>query len=379
MASNPGSRGPAKKSKNASARTKRKMVVFIIEVIIIFGMIGVLWYVMKHTQTTDEEGPIYADVADLSPSDIGISDSVLRNADGGAMEGYTNIALFGVDALSSKGSDLLKGYRSDTIMIASINNATGEVTLISVYRDTFLNLGNDSYNKCNAAYAKGGATQAVTMLNANLDLNITNWVTVSYKALATVIDDLGGIMIDVESNEIDHLNNYQIAVAQAIGLSEDSITPVRETGYQLLNGMQAAAYCRIRYTDGNDFKRTERQREVLEAILREAQTRDAATLTNIFTDVMNYTYTSFDEKTLLDMVLNVKSYSIVRDGGFPAMDMMAGANLKAYGDCVVPTTLEDNVIWLHEYLFDDRNYVPSDQVKAFSVYIETETENYIRK
>ena len=295
------------------------------------------------------------------------------------MDGYTNIALFGVDALSSKGSDLLRGYRSDTIMIASINNATGEVTLVSVYRDTYLNLGNDSYNKCNAAYAKGGATQAVTMLNANLDLNITNWVTVSYKALATVIDDLGGIMIDVESNEIDHLNNYQIAVAQAIGLPEDSITPVRETGYQLLNGMQAAAYCRIRYTDGNDFKRTERQREVLEAILVEAQTRDTATLTNIFTDVMNYTYTSFDEKTLLDMVLNVKSYSIVRDGGFPDMDMMAGANLKAYGDCVVPTSLEDNVIWLHEYLFNDKNYVPSDQVKAFSAYIEEETENYIRK
>ena len=379
MASNSGSGGTVKKNKNAGARTKRKMVVFVIEVIIILGMIGVLYYVMKHTQTTDDEGPIYADVGDLSPSDIGISDSVLRAADGGAMEGYTNIALFGVDALSSKGSDLLKGYRSDTIMIASINNTTGEVTLVSVYRDTYLNLGNDSYNKCNAAYAKGGATQAVTMLNANLDLNITNWVTVSYKALATVIDDLGGIMINVESNEIDHLNNYQIAVAQAIGMPEDSITPVRETGYQLLNGLQAASYCRIRYTDGNDFKRTERQREVLEAILKEAQTRDPATLTNIFTDVMNYTYTSFDEKTLLDMVLNVKNYSIARDGGFPSMDMMAGANLKAYGDCVIPISLEDNVIWLHEYLFNDRSYVPSDQVKAFSAYIESETENYIRK
>ena len=379
MTTSSGSRGPAKKTnKAAGARTRRKMVVFIIEIIIILGMVGVLYYVMKHTRTADDEGPIFAEF-NADPSEIGISDSVLRSAgEGGAMEGYTNIALFGVDALSSKGSDLLKGYRSDTIMIASINNATGEVTLVSVYRDTYLNLGNDSYNKCNAAYAKGGATQAVTMLNANLDLNITNWVTVSYKALATVVDDLGGIMINVESNEIDHLNNYQIAVAQAIGMPEDSITPVRETGYQLLNGMQAASYCRIRYTDGNDFKRTERQREVLEAILAEAQTRDAATLTSIFTDVMNYTYTSFDEKTLLDMVLNVRDYRIVRDGGFPSMDMMAGANLKAYGDCVIPTSLEDNVIWLHEYLFNDVNYVPSDQVRTFSAYITSETESYIR-
>ncbi len=364
---------------SSQVRTRRKMAVFVIEILIIIAMIGVLYYVMKHTENEYDKGPIYADAQNIDPASIGISESVVRESEaGGSMEGYTNIALFGVDALSTKGSDLLKGYRSDCLMIASINNATGEVSLVSVYRDTYLNLGNDSYNKCNAAYAKGGATQAVTMLNANLDLNITYWVTVSYKALATVVDDLGGIMINVESDEIDHLNNYQIAVAQAIGVSEDEIVPVRETGYQLLNGMQVSAYCRIRYTAGNDFARTKRQQEVIKAILEKAKEQDPATLTNVFTDVMNYTYTSIDEKTFLNMILNISDYRIVREGGFPAMEMMGGANLPAKGDCVIPLSLEANVIELHRFLFGDDHYQVSENVRTFSETIALDTGSYLR-
>lgn len=364
---------------SSQVRTRRKMAVFVIEILIIIAMIGVLYYVMKHTENEYENGPIYADAQNIDPSSIGISDSVLRaSEEGGSMEGYTNIALFGVDALSTNGSDLLKGYRSDTIMIASINNATGEVTLVSVYRDTYLNLGNDTYNKCNAAYAKGGATQAVTMLNANLDLNITYWVTVSYKALATVVDDLGGIMINVESDEIDHLNNYQIAVAQAIGVSEDEIVPVQETGYQLLNGMQVSAYCRIRYTSGNDFARTRRQQEVVKAILDAAKEKDPSTLTAVFSDVMNYTYTSIDEKTFLNMILNISDYRIVRESGFPSMEMMGAANLPAKGDCVIPLSLEANVIELHRFLFGDEHYQVSNNVITFSETIALDTGGYLR-
>ena len=364
---------------SSQVRTRRKMAVFVIEILIIIAMIGVLYYVMKHTENEYDNGPIYADAQNIDPASIGISENVVQEAeDGGTMEGYTNIALFGVDALSTKGSDLLKGYRSDCLMIASINNATGEVSLVSVYRDTYLNLGNDSYNKCNAAYAKGGATQAVTMLNANLDLNITYWVTVSYKALATVVDDLGGVMISVESDEIDHLNNYQIAVAQALGVSEEEIVPVKETGYQLLNGMQVSAYCRIRYTAGNDFARTRRQQEVIEAILDASKDKDPATLTNVFTDVMNYTYTSIDEKTFLNMILNIGDYRVVRTGGFPSMELMGGANLPAKGDCVIPTSLEANVVELHRFLFGDEHYQVSDNVRNFSETIAIDTGSYLR-
>jgi LCP family protein required for cell wall assembly len=355
------------------------MMVFVAEIFVIIAMIGVLVYVMKQTENEEESGPIYASMDDVDPAQIGISEETLKaSEEGGAMAGYTNIAFFGVDALSEKNSDLLKGYRSDSIMIASINNATGEVTLVSVYRDTYLNLGNDQYNKCNAAYAKGGATQAVTMLNANLDLNITNWVTVSYKALVTAVDDLGGVMIDVDSEELIHLNNYQIAVAQALGIPESNIVPVKETGLQRLNGMQAASYCRIRYTAGSDFVRTERQREVLKAMLEAAQGCDSSKLSDIFSDVMNYTYTSLDEKTFLDMILHISDYHVIKEGGFPNMDMLSTANLPQKGDCVVPLDLTENVAWLHEFLFDDTEYAPGRNVVTFSGQIGEDTAAYIR-
>jgi anionic cell wall polymer biosynthesis LytR-Cps2A-Psr (LCP) family protein len=216
------------------------------------------------------------------------------------------------------------------------------------------------------------------MLNANLDLNITYWVTVSYKALATVVDDLGGIMINVESDEIDHLNNYQFAVAQAIGVSEDEVVPVKETGYQLLNGMQVSAYCRIRYTAGNDFARTKRQQEVIKAILETAKEKDPATLSDVFSDVMNYTYTSIDEKTFLNMILNISDYRVVKEGGFPSMEMMGSANLPAKGDCVIPMSLEANVVELHRFLFGDENYEVSNNVSTFSETIALDTGSYVK-
>ncbi|MDO4284005.1 MAG: LCP family protein, partial [Eubacteriales bacterium] len=121
--------------------------------------------------------------------------------------GYRNIALFGVDA---RNGDLGAGTRSDTIIVMSINQDGKEISLVSVYRDTYLNLGDDTYNKCNAAYAKGGPEQAINMLNMNLDLDITDYVTVGFAGLIGAIDKLGGVEIDVQEVEIQHLNNYQL-------------------------------------------------------------------------------------------------------------------------------------------------------------------------
>lgn len=130
------------------------------------------------------------------------------------MSGYRNVALFGVDA---RDKSLGKGNRTDTIIVASINETTKEVKLVSVYRDTYLNIGNDSYNKANSAYAKGGPLQAINMLNMNLDLNITDYVTVGWAGVADTIDALGGVEIDVDESEINHLNNYQVETSKSLG------------------------------------------------------------------------------------------------------------------------------------------------------------------
>ena len=289
------------------------------------------------------------------------------------LQGYRNIALFGVD--STEGA-LTKNTRSDTIMIASINLDTGDCKLVSVYRDTYLNIGTDSYQKANAAYSYGGAEQAVKMLNMNLDMDITNFVTVGYKGLSEVIDGLGGIYIDVDSEEIKHINNYQIGIAEVL---KCDYTPVTETGTQLLNGLQATAYCRIRYTAGNDFKRAARQREVIQAIEDQAKKADYATLSKVFNNAIDDIYTSLDSKDILDLLSNIANYRIVDEGGFPEETMRDTGNIGAKGSCVIPVDLESNVVWLHQFLFDDANYTVTDSVKEYSRKINADTSPYLNK
>lgn len=288
------------------------------------------------------------------------------------MKGYRNIALFGVDSTTGA---LTKNTRSDTIMIASINQDTGECKLVSVYRDTYLNLSNDSYNKCNSAYAKGGPEMAISMLNMNLDMNITDFVTVGFAGLTDTIDALGGVYIDVDDAEISHLNNYQLCIAEDL---KRSYTPVTSTGYQLLDGLQATGYCRIRYTAGDDFKRAERQREVLSAVADQAKKASATQLVNTANSVFEEVYTSLDLAEIVEILGDIGQYYISDTAGFPTEEHRATGTIGSKGSCVIPTDLEENVIWLHEFLFEAEDYTPSAMVKECSAQIEADTANYIK-
>lgn len=361
--SSTGAQGKKTSAKQRAAREKRKVVIFAIELIIILIMIAVLYLVLNKAK----EGP---KVTYLEPEKLEIHEEVQENV---TMKGYMNIALFGVDAETE--SQLYKNSRSDSTMIASINMDTGDIKLVSVYRDTYLNIGTDEYRKCNAAYFLGGAEQAVKMLNMNLDLDITDFVTVGYKDLSEVINGLGGIYIDVDSEELKHINNYQIGIAEVLKCDYNKVT---ETGYQLLDGLQATAYCRIRYTKGDDFKRASRQREVIMAIEEQAKKADAATLVKVFNDVIGDVYTSISSDTILELIGNIANYQIVDQGGFPEESMRTVANVGAKGSSVIPLDLESNVVWLHQFLFDDQNYEVTDSVREYSEKIKSDTTPYLR-
>ncbi len=353
-------------SAKEKARKKRtKIFLFIIEIFILIIMGVVLYGVLK----VEKVGKV-----DLPKEDIVINPEVEEKIET-TMRGYRNIALFGVDSTTGA---LTKNTRSDTIMIASINLDTGECRLVSVYRDTYLNLSNDSYNKCNAAYAKGGPMQAINMLNMNLDLNITDFVTVGFAGLSDTIDALGGIMIDVDEAELKHINNYQICMAEDL---KRSYTPVTSTGYQLLDGLQATAYCRIRYTAGDDFKRAERQREVLMAIAEKAKTASPSTLNSVANAIFDKDeiYTSLDVAEILELLGEITRYEIVDQAGFPEDSMRATGTIGSKGSCVVPVSLADNVQWLHEFLFKDETYTPSDAVLEYSEKVRSDTSGYINK
>ena len=360
------------------AKKGRKIAILAVEVLLLAIMICVLWVV---TRATDEETGVKK--VEISADDIIINDGVKNKGDSDAeqetsadaeadeMDKYRTIALFGLDSTIG---ELIKGTRSDTIMIASLNSETKEVRIMSVYRDTYLNLSNDTYNKSNAAYAKGGAKQAINMLNMNLDLAITDFVAVGFKGVTDAVDAVGGIYIDISAAELEHINNYQISIAENL---KTTYTPITETGYQKVNGLQATAYCRIRHSD-NDFKRTERQREVLAAVLEEAKDLDITTLTKIVNDVLGDFYTSIDLDEIITLVSDLSSYTLIDEGGFPMTDYLTTGSLgKGVGDSVICTDLEAAVAELHRIFFDEEDYEPSETVKEISDTIYKNTKAYV--
>jgi LCP family protein required for cell wall assembly len=299
--------------------------------------------------------------AGINVGDNGIKDEYKEEV----LEGYTNIALFGLDNRSSGKYE--KG-RSDTIIIASINNKTKEVKLVSIYRDTYLAIGNNKFGKANTAYASGGAKKAVQMLNTNLDLDITEYVCVDWTALIQAIDALGGVEIDVTSSEVDYINKYVTDMHHEIGSKLDLI---EGKGKQTLSGVQATAYARIRYTSGGDLKRTMRQRVVIEAMLNKAKSASVDKLLEICNLIFDDIATTLTLNEILDLAKDVTKYSINTSAGFPYE--MVIRNLAGNGSTVVPVDLEANVSKLHNVLFGTENYEPSFIVQTLGQTIMDKT------
>ena len=352
--------GKKSSSRRTKKRKKAKMITFAIEALILVVLLLVL-YVLNRTERFSKV--VFDDkVVEESVNDL--TEETLET-----MEEYTNIALFGLD--TRQAGSLGKGNRSDTIMIASINNQTKDVKIVSIYRDSYLNLANDKYRKCNEAYSIGGPEQAVAMLNMNLDLKIDHYMSVDFLAVSEVVDLLGGIEIDVDEYEIEHLNNYTVETSKVTGKKTNKL---KSTGLQTLDGVQATSYCRIRYTAGDDFKRTERQREVLETIAKKAKTMSVSQLDAIIKAVFPMCATNMTVDQLLAIAADGLSYNIKGTSGFP-FDVTTDS-VGSAGSCVIPVDLEKNVAQLHNYLFEAENYAPSETVAKISDKIKNDTGIY---
>lgn len=275
--------------------------------------------------------------------------------------GYRNIVIFGVD---SRENALEKSTHSDTIVIASINNKTKDVKMASVYRDTYVNIPNEGYDKINAAYFKGGYSLALSTINKNFDLDVKEYVTVNFQAVVNAIDLLGGITLDVTDEELKYLNGY---VRELNRINHTNVPGLKSAGTQKVNGTQATAYARIRYTAGGDYKRTERQRIVIEKIFAKVKDSNLATINAFINEVFPQVYTNLRNSELIDLAKNVLSYDIVDQTGFPFEKDAHTYNRVSY---VFPINLQDNVVKLHEFLFNETDYVPSAAVQEYSTYIE---------
>lgn len=281
------------------------------------------------------------------------------------MSGYWTIAVFGVD---SRNLSVGKGNNSDVNILCNIDQGTGEIRLVSVYRDSYLNISDkNTYNKINAAYMQGGPEQVVKALNRNLDIDIDDYATFNWKAVADAINILGGIDVEITKSEFYYINAFISETVKATGVAS---TQLKSAGMNHLDGVQAVAYGRLRLMD-TDYARTERQRKVISLAFEKMKKADWTTINNIVQTVFPQVATSIEINDLLKIGRNITRYHLTETTGFPSE--LREKKMGRKGACVIPQTLESNVIELHHFLFGDEEYTPTETVRTISQKIVSDT------
>ena len=277
----------------------------------------------------------------VTANDIEINEGVEE-----VLTGYTNIALLGLDAQDAT----FTNSRSDCIMIISINNDTKEVKIASVYRDTYLNIDGHGLDKVTHAYAFGKAPLALSTINKNLDLDITEYVTIDFDSVINIVDAIGGVEITVTSAE----------ASQIPGISG--------AGTYNLTGTQALAYGRIRKID-SDYVRTERMRTVLIEVFEKAKKLSLTQLNSLIDELLPEVTTNITQTEILSYASKIAQYNVTDSFGWP-YEVRGYTGAAWYA---APVTLEENVRKLHEQLFENEEYEVSETVKEISQSIINKT------
>ena len=343
-----------RKKKKMNKGIKIFLIILLVLVIIIVGL-GVAGY----TFVNGKIGKMQKENIDKTA--VGINEETKQE-----LKGYRNIALLGID---SRADDYGLGNRSDCMMIASINQETNEIKLISVYRDTYVYVtenGTKRLDKITHAYSYGGAQNTLKSLNEAMDLNITEFVTVNFDAVIAAVDSLGGVYIDIDESEIKYVNDYIDATSESSGVKSSHIT---HSGRQKLDGVQAVSYTRVRYTAGGDYKRTERMRTVVEAMLSKAKTLNVGQLNSFADTILPKIRTNISTSEIWGLIPKLASFKVTESIGWP-YDTKGITLDRWYG---VPVTLQSNVERLHKEAFEQEDYEASDTVKEMSAAIVKKT------
>lgn len=333
------------KKKNKGLKIFLRVLIAII--VIILG-IAIAGYSFVHSKLSKMKTEY------IDKTAIGISEEAKDS-----LKGYRNIALLGID---SRADDYGTGNRSDCIIIASINEKTKEVKLLSVYRDTYVYVtenGNKKLDKITHAYSYGGAQNTLKSLNEALDLNITEYVTVNFDAVIAAVNALNGVEIDITSEELKYINDYIDATSQSSGVKSSHLS---KAGRQTVDGVQAVAYSRIRYTAGGDYKRTERMRTVVTAMAKKAKTLNIGQLNKLADEILPRVSKNIENNDIIALIPSALSFDITESLGWP-YNVKGISTTAWYG---VPVTLESNVIRLHKELFGQEDYKVSETVKEMN-------------
>ena len=331
---------------------KKILIAFSIILALILILIGIVYFYI-HNKVSQIE------YVEVDKGAIEINEGVEES-----LEEYRNIALLGID---NTDEDYGEGNRSDCIIIASINKKTNEVNLISVYRDTYFEIVGRDLDKVNHAYSFGGPELAMSTLNTNMDLDITEFVVVNFDTVADTVNALGGVEIEITKDEIQYINNYISSTSRRTGIKSSQITKV---GKQNLDGVQAVAYSRIRYTEGQDYKRTERMRTVLTAMFEKAKGKGIGEINTILTNILPKMRTNISTWEIISLLPQMTSFKVNESIGWPYDTKGYDVYGPYYG---APVTLESNTIRLHKEMLGQENYTPTQRVIDISEKIANKT------
>lgn len=352
---------PSAQRSQSKKQKKKKNKALKIVLLILFILVVAVGAVIGASLTIVHDKLDKVSQVDVNRGDLAIDPQVAKD-----LKNYRNIALLGIDARDMDNDDQV---RSDAMIIASIDKRTSDVRLISLYRDTYLDLGeNYGLDKLTHAYSFGKATQTLQSINRNLDMNCEEVVVVNWKSVADTVDALGGINVDIQESEIKEMNKYIKDTQKNIGGSKASI---ERAGLQTLNGNQAVTYARIRKDSAEgDYRRNERMKIVLKAAFDKAKTLSLSDLNHIADQILPTVKTNITTNEMMEMVLKITAYNITETEGWPFTTEGWRHNGVWYGP---PITLKSNVSELHEKYFEQPDYVPTQRVTEISDRISSVT------
>ena len=278
--------------------------------------------------------------------------------------GYYTVAVFGVD---SRSGNLGKETLADVNILARIDKKSGEIKLVSLYRDTYSCINADGkYHKLNEAYFRGGPEQAIWAVEHNTDVHVDDYAAFNWKAVIDTINLLGGVDLEITDAEFRYINAFITETVNSTGVGS---VQLEHAGMNHLDGVQAVAYARLRLMD-TDYQRTARQRKVIGLALEKAKSSNPAVLAKIAAAVFPEISTSVTPDDLVPFIGMIGRLHISETAGFP-FDKQ-GADVGKL-DCVIPVTLESNAVKLHAFLYPEETYTPSAELVSISNQIISDT------
>ena len=335
----------SRKKKNWS--TTKKVVLSLVMVLVI--LIGTVLGFYKHIKNK-----IYVK---KEPS-ISNNDSEFKE-----VEGITNVLLIGVDA-----RDLDEPCRSDSMIIATIDNNNKKVKLTSLFRDTLVDIPGHGEAKLNAAYMLGGPELLMKTVKETYNVSIDKYIIINFWGFETIVDYIGGIEVDVKDYQLEELNKY---IGESTGGND---CPVEKAGIQTLNGKQALSYARIRYNVGDEYERTDRQREVIFKVIEKLQNTKPSKYLGIMNTMLEYIKTNIDPLEALNMAYTIyKLPSLdVEQLQIPLVALSETRNYKELGSVFLMDRLQNASI-LYNFIYE--NKYPNEEEFNYDS-LKTELQKY---